>query len=163
VALQDALNRIAQSRSSIRLLPQATPAPRLAEEMNRRDAETEPGCGTGRIRLQQLPLGRARPCHTCATHQGDSGSATVTRGYPQAVTWTSPPADQGTAVPPIFQAGHAGSIPVARSTTPAQARVLIIWSSPATAMRTRSYVPDAYGAPASPSRIDLLAVPTADD
>jgi hypothetical protein len=40
---------------------------------------------------------------------------------------------------------------------------MIIWSSPAAAMCTHGHVPDACEASASPSRIDPLAVPTADD
>jgi hypothetical protein len=47
-------------------------------------------------------------------------------GIREPVSWISLPQVRGSVVPPIFQAGHAGSIPVARSTTAAQVRVMII-------------------------------------
>ncbi|SRR6266566_3355598 len=76
-----------------------------------------PECLYGYLRIR-----RCRPCHIRATHDGDGRSNTVTTGSSlQAPSRTEPLSQKPYwTTPPIFQAGYAGSIPVARSNQKSQ-------------------------------------------
>jgi hypothetical protein len=78
----------------------------LAQRQDARD------CGNARIDEGPNHPGA---CHTRATRQGDWRSVTATYGYSRACEQANAFAAQGQAMPPIFQAGHEGSIPFARS------------------------------------------------
>jgi hypothetical protein len=98
----------------LRLLPHATPAPHLAEEVNRRDAETERHRAARGGRANEPP-GRARCVPDRTGNHGDSRSLTAKAACSR--TWAAPASG---LVAEAFQAGHAGSIPVARSRARAQ-------------------------------------------